>query len=87
MLALQSEIPSLCISHDTRTRELAKRLLVPTIDIQTFIESRYDIRRLFFACKFDGRAFETNRSEIAEGYSQLFREVGVKPSSHLLSFL
>ncbi|MDC7786695.1 polysaccharide pyruvyl transferase family protein [Rhodoplanes sp. TEM] len=87
MMAFQSGIPSLCVTHDTRTRELAAKLKLPGLEPSQMIEHRYDIKRMFAATKFDPVAFEVNRAEIAARYRALFAELGLKPSSHLESFV
>jgi polysaccharide pyruvyl transferase WcaK-like protein len=86
MVAIQSGIPALCVCHDTRTRELAERMKLPALEIATFIEARYEIKRLFAATKFDGAAFDRTRQEAASEYIALFNELGLKPSPHLQSF-
>ncbi|RAI44992.1 polysaccharide pyruvyl transferase family protein [Rhodoplanes roseus] len=87
MIAFQSGIPSLCVVHDTRTRELASTLRLPHLETTKFIEHRYDLKQMFNATNFDPVAFESRRSEVAGRYVSLFRELGLKPSRHLNSFL
>lgn len=86
MVAIQSGLPALCICHDTRTRELAERMKLPALEVQAFIEGRYEIKRLFSATGFDGAAFDQNRRDIAQEYINLIEEIGLTPSAHLLAF-
>ena len=85
MVALQSGVPSLCVVHDTRTRELAKRCKLPMLEIKQFVENRYDIRKCFAETKFDGDAFDECRRAVAKEYVELFEAAGVTPSNHLLT--
>ena len=86
MIALQTGIPALCVTHDTRTRELATRMKMPALDVPKFVESRYDIKRLFQVTRFDGAAFDAGRREVAHEYVTLFKTFGLTPSRHLLAF-
>lgn len=86
IVSIQSGIPGLCIHHDTRTKELSDRLLLPALSTRQFIDSRYDLKRLFLLTKFDGRRFDEERKQIAQEYISLFEDVGLVPSRHLLAF-
>jgi len=87
IIPIQAGIPAVCVVHDTRTKELAERLKLPALTLQKFIETRYDIFRMFAATSFDGVAFDIERRRIAEEYVSLIRELKLTPSDHLLSFL
>ena len=78
-------IPSLCITHDTRTRELSRRLALPHIEPKDFMETRFSIASMFKRTQFSGDAFDANRRAIAEAYLRVFEKAGVQPSRHLLS--
>ena len=64
MLGLQAGIPSLCIAHDSRTRELCELMMVPFIMASEIPD---DASLEFFKGKFefDGRAFDENRRNLA----------------------
>ena len=87
MLGLIAGLPSLCICHDTRTRELARQMRVPHVEPRDLIEHRYSVPALFAATRFSGSHFDTGRGEMAAGYVAAVRAVGLSPSRHLLSFL
>ncbi len=87
MMGMAAGLPSLCICHDTRTRELAKQLRVPHIAPRDLIEHRYSVPALFAAARFSGRDFDAGRGEAAAGYAAAIRSVGLRPSRHLLGFL
>ena len=87
MMGLAAGLPSLCICHDTRTRELAKQLRVPHLAPRDLIEHRYSVPALFAATHFSGRDFDVGRGEAAAGYAAAVRAVGLQPSRHLLGFL
>lgn len=78
-------IPSVCITHDTRTRELSRRLALPHIEPKDFMDTRFSIAAMFKRTQFSGEAFDANRRAIAEAYLGVFEKAGIKPSRHLLS--
>lgn len=87
VVSFQAGVPSLCVMHDTRTRELASGMELPRLEIAQFIEHRYDVKRMFNAAGFVGAKFESNRSHVAQQYLHLFNEIGLKPSPHLKAFV
>lgn len=87
MIGVAAGVPSLCVCHDTRTRELARQHRVPHIGPREFIENRFSVPALFAAAKFSGSAFDEGRREAAAGYVEAVRAVGLVPSRHLLGFL
>lgn len=86
MIGITAGVPSLCVCHDTRTRELAAQLRVPHLAPRDFIEHRYSVPALFAATKFSGTNFDAGRREASVGYAAAVRAVGLTPSRHLLSF-
>lgn len=86
MIPFQAGVPSICITHDTRTRELVQVMKLPTLETQEFVEGRYDVEGLFAAAQFDGKAFDAGRRELSAGYLELFDAVGLHASSHLSAF-
>ncbi len=85
ILSLLSGTPAICLSHDTRTRELSETLFVPTITAQEFLN--YDsIADTFASIEFNGKAFEDNRTQLAGMYRYLFKELEIQPSQHLAKY-
>jgi hypothetical protein len=87
MIGILAGLPSLCICHDTRTRELARQLRVPHLSPKEFIEFRHSVPDLFAATRFSGQNFDEGRVETAAGYATALQAVGLSPSRHLLRFL
>jgi hypothetical protein len=82
MLGLQAGVPSLCIAHDSRTRELCETMKVPFVmarDVSGGV-SREDLGRLFV---FDADEFDQNRAKLAAGF-QTFLEANGLGSVELL---
>ncbi len=68
MLALQTGIPAMCITADTRTEELCQTMAIPNIKIQDIQDTGltiYDIERHF---KFDPSVYDSKRRELAGNY-------------------
>lgn len=87
MLGVLAGLPSVCICHDTRTRELAEQMRVPKLSPKEFIEHRHSVRDMFTAARFSGKSFDAGRSEAAAGFLSAVEAVGLKPSKHLQRFL
>jgi hypothetical protein len=85
VMSVMAGVPGICIGHDTRTTELAKRLRLPLLSMQGFIGSRYSLRDQFAESGFSGEAFDQNRAETAAAYVRILSEIGLPPSQHLLS--
>lgn len=83
MVPFQAGVPSLCITHDTRTQELSERCKLPHVSIAQFIENRHRLKTLFASAQFDGNAFDENRTTIAQEYVDMIKMIGLKPSKHL----
>jgi hypothetical protein len=86
IVPLSAGVPSVCITHDTRTRELTDSLLVPSLTAEEFITKRYSPESLFKELEWSGKAFEDNRTRVASKYIEFIEAEGLKCSSHLLSF-
>lgn len=76
-------IPSLCINHDTRTRELSKRLCLPNIEAKDYMETRFSVTEMFKRANFSGEIFDNNRRSIAQSYIEVFEKTGIPASGHL----
>jgi hypothetical protein len=82
VLSLSAELPSVCITHDTRTRELSQVLKVPNVDCSE-VKKFSSLSELLASQKFDGEVFEDNRSALARGFVALLQEVGLGASKYL----
>jgi hypothetical protein len=84
-----SEVPTLLVYWDDRTRELGEELCIPSIPQSRFKEilEQKKINNLIDFVKFDVDAFNTNRKNKATILNNKFKEFGIAPSKKLLSFL
>ena len=83
ILSLSAGIPAICLHHDSRTKELAETMAIPTMihsDINQGIESVDDI---FRRVRISGSHFDDRRQDLANKYIELFEQVGMTPSHHL----
>ena len=89
VLTLMSEVPTLLVYWDDRTRELGEELCIPSIPQSRFKEilEQKKIDNLIDFVKFDVDAFNTNRKNKATILNNKFKEFGIAPSKKLLSFL
>jgi polysaccharide pyruvyl transferase WcaK-like protein len=85
MMSLAAEIPTICVTHDTRTRELCSVMKVPTIDCSK-LSTVNSVSDVFSAVEFEAEGFEENRSVIAASYLELLKSMSVVPSKRLLAF-
>ena len=82
VLALQAEVPALCIAHDSRTLELCETMRIPymaSTDMATGI-TQEDIPQLF---NFYPEEFDLNRAKLARSYVRFLRNNGLEPASFL----
>lgn len=63
MLGLQAGVPSLCIAHDSRTREMCETMMVPFVMAQDVVGG-ISRARLQEILAFDGVAFDQNRQQL-----------------------
>jgi Polysaccharide pyruvyl transferase len=85
LMSVNTGLPGICITHDTRTRELARRLMVPRLEVREFMETRYSVRDMFARSSFDAQAFDDNRAQTAATYRGVIETIGLEPSRHLLA--
>jgi len=83
ILATQAAVPSICVVHDGRTRELAATCRLPTVTPQQ-VESSSDISELARSTPFDSGAFDEARRSLARQYSSLLRASGLSPVDWLV---
>lgn len=79
ILALQAEVPALCIVHDSRTLELCETMKVPFVRADQVLAgvSINDIPQLF---NFDPDAFDKNRVKLAQNYVNFLQNNHLRPS-------
>lgn len=90
ILAMQAEVPAICITTDTRTRELCDVLSVPSIESACFSEdfdSPDKVREIFKSLNFSGDEFDANRVALASLYWDVFKDLGIEPSNNFRKFL
>lgn len=82
MLGLQAGVPSLCIAHDSRTRELCETMKVPFVMARDVVGgiSRDDMPRLF---QFDASEFDRNRAVLAANFGGFLRANRLTPAPWL----
>lgn len=85
-LSLAACLPTICITHDTRTRELCQVLKVPSIDCAK-VRSHESVRDMFASVRFSADEFETNRSMLAHGYMDLLRTLEIPLSGVLKRYI
>lgn len=88
MMSLSAGLPTICITHDTRTRELCDVMHVPNIphnQVNKFT-SLSDIFN-YVDNSFDPVAFEENRIFIARQYIELLSQIELEPSLTLRKFI
>jgi hypothetical protein len=82
ILGLQAGIPSLCIAHDSRTRELCETMHVPFIMARDVMDGMtHDKLRASFS--FDGASFDENRRTLGRRLDELLRANDIAESSLL----
>lgn len=79
LMSLSAGLPAICITHDTRTRELCNVLRLPSVDCAA-VKGGIAVSELFAAHRLDGRDFEDNRSMLAKQYKLLLKESGLRVS-------
>jgi polysaccharide pyruvyl transferase WcaK-like protein len=65
MLGLQAGIPSLCIAHDSRTREMCEVMQVPFV-MAADVRTGTTLSDLLGRFRFDARSFDENRRMLAD---------------------
>lgn len=82
VLSLSATVPTVCITHDSRTEELCKVMQVPSISCKLLSKDN-TIDEVFDQINFDALAFNENRRYRAQQYKELFDEAGAPSSEHL----
>lgn len=82
ILGLQAGIPSLCITHDSRTEELCQTMKIPSVQASDILDG-VTIYRLTSLFRFDPDAFDRNRQHLATAYLEFLESNRLCPSAHL----
>jgi hypothetical protein len=85
MLAFQSEVPSIFLSHDSRTSELVDIMALPKCSLNSLSFISYD--ELFDKVSFSGIDYDLNRVKIAKQYVDIIRKCGLNTSTELNDFI
>jgi hypothetical protein len=83
LMTLSAGLPAVCLYHDSRTKELAETMLVPSLLHTAINESKMTARDIFDATPINGAAFDDNRRRTAQIYRRALAGVGLAPSRHL----
>lgn len=86
IMAISAELATICISIDSRVKELCDVLCIPYINQKDFVGLE-DYKKLWSEVKFDGKGFDKNRKELAQKYIDLFEENNIQPKESLLKFI
>lgn len=86
IMSTTAELPAICITHDTRTKELCDALVIPHIDSQK-IAGTESLSEIFDSLRMDGASFDKNRVRLAIMIKHLFKQVDIIPSKHVNNFI
>ena len=84
MIGISEELPSIVITHDSRTEELASLMGVPRISAKSALDCG-TISEIASKCNFDPVYFDHNRRIVSKIYVDAFKTLGLEPSKGLLS--
>ncbi len=82
LLATQAAVPSFCVAHDGRTKELASTCGIPTIAPLRLGRAK-DVEDLIDKESFDGRLFDRTRVLLAKRYVGLLEAAGLTAKANL----
>ena len=82
MLSMQSLHPTLLITHDSRTIELADMMHMPQISIETALSCN-NVESMIEKIDFNSRNYDECRSKMANTVCELFDMQNVRVSSHI----
>lgn len=84
MVALQAQVPSILIGHDSRTSGLAAEMAIPCIDPECFLELSLESPLPFLELFVDQiRSYDDTRAKLATVWSEFLLENGLTPSPGL----
>jgi hypothetical protein len=81
---LQAGIPSVCITHDSRTSELCHQMSIPSLSVQAFNQGNGIEAALTVLDSFDFDYFDANRKDLAAKAVDFFLRANLLPSQQLL---
>jgi polysaccharide pyruvyl transferase WcaK-like protein len=82
-VALQTGLPAITLTHDSRTEELCHAMRMPYVSTDRFAQLN-TLSDLVKQLDFDEVDFDANRRNKARQYERVLRENGIEPSAHLL---
>jgi hypothetical protein len=85
MLAFQSEVPTVFLSHDSRTSELVDIMKLPNISMKDI--SFLSMQEISESLQFDGPAYDSNRKSMAKKYVQILGKANLIVSNELQTFV
>lgn len=86
IISLTAEIPSICVPHDARTRELCDIMKIPAINAAEY-NTDESVEDLFSHVAIDAEEFDENRRVLARKNAEMIKQSGMKISAHLNAFL
>lgn len=84
MLGVAAGLPSICIHHDIRTKELSDATAIPSIGVGDLQSWDMDIHELFALSSFDGAAFDANRANKAKITRDILEQLGVSVHDNII---
>jgi len=82
---LQAGVPSLCLTHDSRTEELCHQMAIPSIPIMNFSTKPKLSYIIDFLSSYDFDSFDETRCTLARDALNFLEDYGLKGSSHLIA--
>lgn len=85
MVGISIGLPVFVVAPDMRVAELCEAMAIPwsTVLDPAFSDPNFDAGAYLANVKFDGEAFDANRSRLANLYLDAFASAGIPPSRHL----
>ena len=83
ILSLSATVPTVCITHDSRTEELCNVMKVPSVSCK-LLSNEITIDEVFDQINFNANNFNENRKYRAQQYKELLESVEIPLSRHLI---
>jgi len=85
MVGISIGLPVFVVAPDMRVAELCEAMAIPwsTVLDPAFSTPEFNAGSYLASVKFDGEAFDANRSRLASLYLDAFASAGIPPSKHL----
>ena len=74
MIALQAGVPAVCLTHDSRTKEMCETMKIPHIDMHQLDLENLSLEDILKQFSFDPREFDENRKSLARKYVHFLNE-------------